>query len=134
MHKPKATDFALDIAADLHKWRSFVAIGELGSLTRAALFLDSNQSFLSRQVNALERECGARLFNRTGRGVELSETGQRLFNHDRARSNNLRRPEKRSSGPQHYAEHHDQRTIQEMHGSVAQNLLAGDQKQEPERG
>ena len=79
MHKPKATDFALDIAADLQKWRSFVAIGELGSLTRAALFLDSNQSFLSRQVNALERECGSRLFNRTGRGVELSETGQRLF-------------------------------------------------------
>ena len=79
MHKPKATDFELDITADLHKWRSFVAIGELGSLTRAALFLDSNQSFLSRQVNALERECGARLFNRTGRGVELSETGERLF-------------------------------------------------------
>ncbi len=79
MHKVKATDFELDITADLQKWRAFIAIGELGSLTRAALFLDSNQSFLSRQVNALERECGARLFNRTGRGVELSETGQRLF-------------------------------------------------------
>jgi LysR family transcriptional regulator, nitrogen assimilation regulatory protein len=79
MHKPKASDFALDITADLQKWRSFVAIGELGSLTRAALFLDSSQSFLSRQVNALERECGARLFNRTGRGVELSEVGERLF-------------------------------------------------------
>ena len=52
-----------------------MAIGELGSLTRAALFLDSNQSLLSRQLNALERECGARLFNRTGRGVELSEVG-----------------------------------------------------------
>ncbi|WP_028603605.1 LysR family transcriptional regulator [Ottowia thiooxydans] len=79
MHKPKASDFALDITADLQKWRAFVAIGELGSLTRAALFLDSSQSFLSRQVNGLERECGARLFNRTGRGVELSEAGQRLF-------------------------------------------------------
>ncbi|HSV81406.1 MAG TPA: LysR substrate-binding domain-containing protein [Ramlibacter sp.] len=79
MHKQRATDFELDITADLHKWRSFVAIAELGSLTRAALFLDSNQSFLSRQVNALERECGTRLFNRTGRGVELSEAGQRLF-------------------------------------------------------
>src|SRR4249919_359272 len=75
----KATDFNIEIAADLHKWRAFVAIGELGSLTRAALFLDSNQSLLSRQLNALERECGARLFNRTGRGVELSEVGQRLF-------------------------------------------------------
>jgi len=79
MQPQKATDFRVDIAADLHKWRVFVAIGELGSLTRAALFLDSNQSLLSRQLNALERECGARLFNRTGRGVELSETGARLF-------------------------------------------------------
>lgn len=79
MRKLKVSDFALDITADLYKWRSFVVIGELGSLTRAALFLDSSQSFLSRQVNALERECGSRLFNRTGRGVELSEVGQRLF-------------------------------------------------------
>lgn len=79
MQAPKATDFKIDIAADLQKWRAFLAIGELGSLTRAALFLDSNQSLLSRQLNALERECGARLFNRTGRGVELSEVGARLF-------------------------------------------------------
>jgi DNA-binding transcriptional LysR family regulator len=79
MQAPKATAFKIDIAADLHKWRAFLAIGELGSLTRAALFLDSNQSLLSRQLNSLERECGARLFNRTGRGVELSETGARLF-------------------------------------------------------
>lgn len=75
----KATDFKIDIASDLHKWRAFVAIGELGSLTRAALFLDSNQSLLSRQLNALERECGTRLFNRTGRGVKLSEIGLVLF-------------------------------------------------------
>src|SRR5690606_35158560 len=47
--------------------------------TRAALFLDSNQSFLSRQVNALERESGTRPLNRTRRGVELSEAGPRLF-------------------------------------------------------
>jgi LysR family transcriptional regulator, nitrogen assimilation regulatory protein len=75
----KATDFKLDTTSDLHRWRAFVAISELGSLTRAALFLDTNQSLLSRQLNKLERECGARLFNRTGRGVELSEVGERLF-------------------------------------------------------
>jgi LysR family nitrogen assimilation transcriptional regulator len=79
MPASKATEFHIDLTADLQKWRAFVAIGELGSLTRAALFLDSNQSLLSRQLNALERECGARLFNRTGRGVELSEVGARLF-------------------------------------------------------
>ena len=75
----KATSIKLDLAADLQRWRTFLAIAELGSLTRAALFLDSNQSLLSRQLNALERECGARLFNRTGRGVELSDMGQRIF-------------------------------------------------------
>lgn len=75
----KATNIKLDVAADLQKWRVFLAIAELGSLTRAALFLDSNQSLLSRQLNAMERECGARLFNRTGRGVELSEIGRRIF-------------------------------------------------------
>lgn len=81
MHIAKATTLQLDIASDLHKWRTFLAIAELGSLTRAALFLDSNQSLLSRQLNALKRDCGARLFNRTGRGVTLSDVGQRIFPH-----------------------------------------------------
>ncbi|NBS74501.1 MAG: LysR family transcriptional regulator [Betaproteobacteria bacterium] len=79
MSKTRATNYELEVTSDLQKWRAFVAIGELGSLTRAAQFLNSNQSFLSRLVNSLERECGTRLFIRTGRGVELSEAGQRLF-------------------------------------------------------
>jgi len=98
MHPPKATDFNIEIAADLHKWRAFLAIGELGSLTRAALFLDSNQSLLSRQLNALERECGARLFNRTGRGVELSEVGERLFPRVRALLSDAEQLEKEIRG------------------------------------
>jgi LysR family transcriptional regulator, nitrogen assimilation regulatory protein len=74
----KATDFSLSLSADLHRWRTFLAVAELGSLTRAAIHLESNQSLLSRQINALERDCGARLFIRTGRGVSLSEVGQRI--------------------------------------------------------
>lgn len=81
MCSAKATTLQLDIASNLHKWRTFLAIAELGGLTRAALFLDSNQSLLSRQLNALERDCGARLFNRTGRGVTLSDVGERIFPH-----------------------------------------------------
>lgn len=69
---------ALDLAADLARWRVFLAVADLGSLTRAALHLDTTQSMLSRQINALERDCGARLFNRTGRGVALSDLGQRI--------------------------------------------------------
>ncbi len=75
----KPTQVRLDLTAELHKWRAFLAIAELGSLTRAALFLDSNQSLLSRQINALERDCKARLFTRTGRGVTLSDVGLRIL-------------------------------------------------------
>jgi len=84
MQPAKATKLQLDLTSDLQKWRAFLAIAELGSLTRAALFLDSNQSLLSRHLNALERECNARLFNRTGRGVALSDVGQRIFPHVKA--------------------------------------------------
>lgn len=84
MQPSKATNLNLDLTSDLQKWRAFLAIAELGSLTRAALFLDSNQSLLSRHLNALERECNARLFNRTGRGVALSDVGERIFPHVKA--------------------------------------------------
>jgi LysR family nitrogen assimilation transcriptional regulator len=79
MPYPKLTSVQLDLTADLQKWRAFLAIAECGSLTRAALFLDTNQSLLSRHLNALERDCGTRLFNRTGRGVALSDVGHRLL-------------------------------------------------------
>ena len=75
----KPTHIQLDLTSDLTKWRAFLAIADLGSLTRAAIHLDRNQSLLSRHLNALERECSARLFTRTGRGVALSDVGQRLY-------------------------------------------------------
>jgi DNA-binding transcriptional LysR family regulator len=84
MQPTKATQVQLDLTSDLQRWRAFLAIAELGSLTRAALFLDSNQSLLSRHLNALERDCNARLFNRTGRGVALSDVGERIFPHVKA--------------------------------------------------
>ena len=90
----KATHVQLDLTSDLQKWRAFLAIAELGSLTRAALFLDSNQSLLSRHLNALERECKTRLFNRTGRGVALSDVGQRILPHVKLR---LRTPHSSNS-------------------------------------
>lgn len=50
MIQHRATSYQIDIISDLQKWRSFVAIAELGSLMRAAAFLNSNQSFLSRLI------------------------------------------------------------------------------------
>lgn len=61
------------------KWQLFIQLAELGSLSRASMTADIPQSVLSRQLAQLERECGTRLFRRTGRGVVLTEFGERLF-------------------------------------------------------
>lgn len=61
------------------KWRLFVKLAELGSLARAATTLAMPQSMVSRHLAQLEKECGARLFRRTGRGVVLTEFGERIF-------------------------------------------------------
>jgi LysR family transcriptional regulator, nitrogen assimilation regulatory protein len=63
------------------KWHAFMAVAELGSLSRAALELGCPSSQLSRQMNALESQCGHRLFVRTGRGLVLSEQGQLIHRH-----------------------------------------------------
>lgn len=69
---------------ELAKLKLFANVAELGSLTKAAIMLDSTQSSISRQLSALERECGARLFHRTGRGVSLTQFGDRLLPRVRA--------------------------------------------------
>ena len=61
------------------KWLVFTKVAELGSLTRAATVFDVPQSMISRHVAQLERECGTRLFRRTGRGVVLTEFGEQIY-------------------------------------------------------
>lgn len=61
------------------RWRIFLEVAQLGSLTRAASALNVPQPTISRQVSTLERECGTRLFRRTGRGVALTDFGAHLF-------------------------------------------------------
>lgn len=59
----------------------FVSVAELGSFSKAALALDIAQPALSRQVRALEVDLRETLLLRNGRGVTLTEAGQRLFEH-----------------------------------------------------
>lgn len=59
--------------------RYFVKIAELKSLSKAADHLDLTQSGLSRQLAALEAYVGKPLFSRTGRGVELTDSGKILL-------------------------------------------------------
>ncbi|MBE0615696.1 MAG: LysR family transcriptional regulator, partial [Burkholderiales bacterium] len=63
---------------DLRRLRAFGAVAAHGSFSRAAAVLGLDASALSRQVALLERELGGRLFHRTGRGVALTELGERL--------------------------------------------------------
>lgn len=59
-------------------FRLFLEVAELGSFTRAAAQRHTVQSHISRQISELESACGGPLFRRTGRGVALTELGQRV--------------------------------------------------------
>lgn len=61
------------------KWDLFIKVAKLGSLTQAAVALDVPQSMISRHISQLEMACGVRLFNRTGRGVTLTDFGRELL-------------------------------------------------------
>lgn len=56
----------------------FCKVAEFGSLSRAAVVLGINQSALSRHIRNLETDLGVALFYRNGRGVVLTEHGERL--------------------------------------------------------
>ncbi len=58
---------------------TFLRVADMKSLSRAALASDMAQSLVSRQIAMLEAEWGRRLFDRTGRGMALSDFGRRIY-------------------------------------------------------
>ena len=62
----------------LDQLRVFVAVAERQHVTRAARALNLAQSAASSAIAALEARFATKLFNRVGRGIELTEAG-RLF-------------------------------------------------------
>jgi LysR family hydrogen peroxide-inducible transcriptional activator len=61
---------------ELHQLRYFCAVAETGSFSRAAEQSHVSQPSLSQQIMKLEDELGARLFDRLGRSVRLTELGK----------------------------------------------------------
>ncbi len=64
---------------NLHRLRLFLTVARLGSYTAAARELSIAQPAVSHQVKALEGELGTRLFDRRGRGIELTSAGHALM-------------------------------------------------------
>ncbi len=69
---------------ELHQLRYFCAIVDSGSFSRAARLVHVSQPSLSQQIRKLEDELAARLFDRLGRSVRLTELGQTFLPRARA--------------------------------------------------
>jgi DNA-binding transcriptional LysR family regulator len=68
---------------DLNELRAFCVAADLGTLGRAAVRLHVSQPSLSKRLAGLEAKVGARLLERSPRGVKLTPAGRRLYQHAR---------------------------------------------------
>ena len=66
-------------SADIAELRAFCAAVDLGSLGRAARLLRVSQPALSKRLRVLETLAGARLLDRSSRGVKPTPAGARLY-------------------------------------------------------
>ncbi|MBR1988847.1 MAG: LysR family transcriptional regulator [Firmicutes bacterium] len=66
---------------DIKVLKNFVKIAETGSISKAAKELHLSQPPLTKQMQALEESLGVRLFNRSVKGIELTEGGKLLYSH-----------------------------------------------------
>ena len=64
---------------DLRDLRYFETIAELQHLGRASARLHRTQPALTSSIRRLEADCGAALFERSGRGIRLTEAGRVLL-------------------------------------------------------
>lgn len=68
---------------DWNRARAFLVTAEEGSLSAASRALNIAQPTLGRQIKALEVELGVALFERSGRGLEITPSGKELLEHAR---------------------------------------------------
>src|SRR5690349_19021712 len=68
---------------DIDQLRTFVAIADTGSFTRAAEIVHKTQSAVSMQMKRLEERIGRPIFERDGRASRLNDDGERLLDYAR---------------------------------------------------
>src|ERR671913_2366624 len=68
---------------DIDQLRTFVAIADTGSFTKAAEVVHKTQSAVSMQMKRLEERVGRPVFERDGRASKLTEDGERLLDYAR---------------------------------------------------
>jgi DNA-binding transcriptional LysR family regulator len=68
---------------DIDQLRTFIAIAETGSFTRAADVVHKTQSAVSMQMKRLEERLGKPIFERDGRASKLTDDGERLLDYAR---------------------------------------------------
>ncbi len=66
---------------DITTLRSFVAVAEMGGVTRAATQLNLTQSAVSMQLKRLEELLGVALFDRSARRIALTRNGEQLLSY-----------------------------------------------------
>src|SRR3974377_2600437 len=68
---------------DVDQLRTFIAIAETGSFTKAAEVVSKTQSAISMQMKRLEERLERPIFVRDGRASKLTEDGARLLDYAR---------------------------------------------------
>lgn len=64
---------------DIASMKAFVAVAELGSFSRASEQLFMTQPAVSKRIAGLEQDLGVSLFDRLGRGIQLTEAGHKFL-------------------------------------------------------
>ena len=66
---------------EIRQLATFIRVAQFKSFSRAAESLGYSQSAVTVQIRQLEEELNTRLFDRMGKRIALTDTGERLFSH-----------------------------------------------------
>lgn len=66
---------------EIRQLATFIRVAQFNSFSRAAESLGYSQSAVTVQIRQLEEELDTRLFDRMGKRIALTDTGERFFNH-----------------------------------------------------